>query len=121
MSGGNFQIDDFFAMYMCVPIISKAVRSVLFGSSAILSICCLSDQRCIVGCGELCYQQTALLYSPFFKADGTCTVWSSENHALLRLTGVGIDHVTSITVSGDFVYTSCRDGKIRTYHTEPLY
>ena len=52
------------------------------------------------------------------SGDGTCTAWLIDDAVgaeVIRLTGPGIDHLTAITVSQDHIYTSCRDGYVRTY------
>jgi len=59
----------------------------------------------------------------FHTADGSCTVWRVDNITapVSKLTGPDVDHITNIQVSGNKIYTSCRDGCVRIYSLDDIH
>jgi proteasomal ATPase-associated factor 1 len=55
-------------------------------------------------------------------ADGTAIIWRLDSlfEPVSKLTGPDIDHVTSVCLRGDKIYTSCRDGCVRVYSANHL-
>jgi WD40 repeat protein len=82
----------------------RAVQLFL-SSSAVTSLSPLSPQTCIAG-----------------YADGTAIIWRLDSlfEPVSKLTGPDIDHVTSVCLRGDKIYTSCRDGCVRVYSANHL-
>lgn len=74
---------------------------------------CLFSNRCTT--------KQLLTLSPS-SADGATILWRLDEPfaPVSKLTGPDIDHVTSIRIHGDTVYTSCRDGCIRVYSTSDI-
>ncbi|XP_046847671.1 proteasomal ATPase-associated factor 1-like isoform X2 [Xenia sp. Carnegie-2017] len=111
----------------------------LSGSSAFNACCFMSERMAVAGTQDGCLHKYDLRYTSkplsivkmsgssilsmtkfnetclVSTGDGSCFLWTDEDAADVCLTGPDCDSVYKVRANGRYIYTACRDAKIRKY------